>query len=266
MAQFSTHLAIGTLLGAGYGFAGANAYGIDTDHAVVAGGLTLLGAILPDFDSDHNGFVSELFGLAGAIVPLLLLQRMFDYGLTMQQVLIASAILYLLIRYCASYVFFHFTVHRGMLHSIPALAIAGLIVYALNNHEEAFTRHYMALSVMVGYLSHLILDHFTEVNFAGSAVKLNGLAGSALKLYSPSWKANLITYGLFLVTGRSYVMSPSGVPMPTDGPQGNPPTANVQRQPTRQPSVNADAPVVPPPQPLPEVRQVIQPASLQKNR
>ena len=260
MAQFSTHLAVGTLLGAGYGFAGANAYGIETDHAALAGGLTLLGSILPDFDSDHNGFVQELFGLAGAIVPLLLLQRMFDYGLTMQQVLIASAILYLLIRYCASYVFFHFTVHRGMLHSIPALAIAGFIVYMIHDHDAPFTRHFMALSVMVGYLSHLILDHFTEVNFAGSAVKLNGLAGSALKLYSPSWKANLITYGLFLLTGRSYVMSPGGVPMPADGTQ--PPM--VQKQPNGQPTANG--PNVPPPQPLPEVRQVIQPTSLKKNR
>jgi hypothetical protein len=47
---------------------------------------------------------------------------------------------------------------------------------------------------MIGFLSHLVLDELSSINFMGFTVKLNKYAGSALKLFSPSWAATATTY------------------------------------------------------------------------
>jgi len=48
--------------------------------------------------------------------------------------------------------------------------------------------------VMLGFLSHLVLDELCSVNFMGVTIKLNKYAGSALKFRSPSAAATGLTY------------------------------------------------------------------------
>jgi hypothetical protein len=101
---------------------------------------------------------------------------------------------YLLVRYVVRFLFQRLTVHRGMFHSVPAMLIAGLAVYLLHHGPDQKTRLYLAGGTMLGFLSHLVLDEIYAVNFMGVRFKLNKYAGSALKLFSPSWAATLATY------------------------------------------------------------------------
>jgi hypothetical protein len=81
-----------------------------------------------------------------------------------------------------------------MFHSIPAMLIAGLVVYLLYPSDNHRLRLFLAGGVMLGFLSHLVLDELYSVDFMGLRIHLNKYAGSALKLVSPSWSATLTTY------------------------------------------------------------------------
>jgi hypothetical protein len=198
MASYRGHLTFSAALGAAYGGAALWYWGLaDWGPALLAVGLTTLGGLLPDLDSDSGVPVRELFSLAAAVTPFLLYQHLHERGLSGDQVLVVLAGVYLFIRYVVSAIFKHYTVHRGMFHSIPALLIAGLAFYLVYHGSSSKPqRVYLAGGVMLGFLSHLVLDEIYSVDFMGLRLKLNRYAGSALKLTSKSWSATLATYAV----------------------------------------------------------------------
>jgi membrane-bound metal-dependent hydrolase YbcI (DUF457 family) len=201
VASYRGHLTFSTGLGLAYGGFAAWKLGVPVPVAAVGGLFTALGGLLPDLDSDSGVPVRELFGLAGAAVPLLLLRTLADSGLSAEETLLAAAGAYAVIRYGLANVFRHLTVHRGMFHSIPAMLVAGLVTFLAYRHPVPELRAYLALGVMVGFLSHLVLDELCAVDFRGLTPKLNQFAGSAVKLTSASWAANAVCYGLLLGLG-----------------------------------------------------------------
>jgi hypothetical protein len=196
MASYRGHLTFSAALGVAYGGAALWYCGLnDWGPALLAVGVTTLGGLLPDLDSDSGVPVRELFSLAATITPFLLYQHLHDRGLSGDQVLVLLALVYLFIRYVLSTIFKHYTVHRGMFHSLPALLIAGLAFYLVYHGSSGkYQRLYLAGGVMLGFLSHLVLDEIYSVDFMGLHVKLNRYAGSALKLTSKSWSATVATY------------------------------------------------------------------------
>jgi hypothetical protein len=199
MASYKGHLTFSTALGAAYGAVGLFGMDYDWGTAWLAGGLTAVGGLLPDLDSQSGVPVREMFGLAAALAPFLMYQRLMDDSrLTNHaKVIVVLAAIYLVIRYVLSMVFKRVTVHRGMFHSIPGMLIAGLIVFLLySNPSSLKARLFVATGVMIGFLSHLILDELCSVDFMGLRIRLNKYAGSALKFFSPSWSATLLTYAV----------------------------------------------------------------------
>jgi hypothetical protein len=90
-----------------------------------------------------------------------------------------------------------------MFHSLPAMLIAGLGVYLVYPNPNVPVRLYLAGGVMIGFLSHLVLDELYAVDFMGVGIRLNKYAGSALKLASPSRTATLAAY--LLLGGLGYL-------------------------------------------------------------
>jgi hypothetical protein len=196
MASYRGHLALSSVLGAAYGGVGALLLGLDWGPVFLGAGLTTLGGLLPDLDSDSGVPVREMFGLAAAITPLLLLGRLKDLGFSTEQMLVVMASVYVFIRYPVRYAFQRLTVHRGMFHSIPAMCVVGLIIFLLHFSPDRKIRLFLAGGTMLGFLSHLVLDELCSVTFMGRDLRLNKYAGSALKLVSPSVRATLTTYGI----------------------------------------------------------------------
>lgn len=217
MASYLGHLSFSTALGAAYGCLGSLQLGMDWGPVFLGGGLTALGGLLPDVDSDSGVPVREMFGLAAVMVPLMLVHRLQAMGFTAEQVLAILGGVYLLIRYGISGVFKRFTVHRGIYHSIPALLIAGLTVFLLYDSPNLDLRLYLAGGTMLGFLSHLVLDELCSVDFEGGTPQLNAFAGSALKLFSKSWLITLATYVLLVGLGwlASQAFNAPGVKKPT---------------------------------------------------
>src|SRR5438132_10271343 len=135
MAAFKQHLMFSCALGAGYSLA-LRYLGFEPTHAALAGALCGASGMLPDLDSASGRPVRELFGLTAAVVPLLLLHRLQDAGLTAEGMILLMAGLYLAIRFGAAWLFSHLTVHRGMFHSVPAAFIASEITFLAHNCPE----------------------------------------------------------------------------------------------------------------------------------
>src|ERR1700751_3404170 len=164
MASYRGHLTLSSILGAGVGIAAAWGLGLDWGPVFLGAGLTALGGLLPDLDSDSSVPVRELFGLAAAATPILLVRRVMNQGFSTEQTLVILSGVYLLIRYGARTLLGRLTVHRGMFHSIPAMFIAGLVVLLVYHSPEVQIRLYLAGGVMLGFLSHLVLDEIYAVD------------------------------------------------------------------------------------------------------
>ncbi|MFO0863906.1 MAG: metal-dependent hydrolase [Gemmataceae bacterium] len=208
MASFKVHVTTSTILGGLYALAGTSGWNLDWGQALMAAGLCSVGGMMPDFDSDSGIPVRHLFGLAGMAAPLFLMPRFLEAGFSIEKALILAAIAYFVVRYALAEFFKRFTVHRGMFHSIPAMLIAGLVVFQLYQHSQLGLRQYMALGTMIGFLSHLVLDELYAVDLNGLVPRLNKAAGSALKLFSPSWKATGFCYAVLFVLGSSAWWTP----------------------------------------------------------
>ncbi|MBN9118943.1 MAG: metal-dependent hydrolase [Planctomycetes bacterium] len=196
MAGFRTHITVSSFCGIAYGGVAVQPLGFSTEAGLLAAGVTAVGGMLPDLDSDSGVPVREMFGLAAVLVPLLLVRRLMHAGMSTEGVLAALLFAYAFIRYGVANVFKKFTVHRGMYHSIPAMLISGLCVYLAYHSPDRSIRVLLACGVMIGFLSHLLLDEIYSVDWRGAKPKLKASAGSAFKFGSSSLFATAMCYAI----------------------------------------------------------------------
>ncbi len=229
MASFRGHLAFSASLGAVYGGLAFWQLGYDWGAAALAAGLTAVGGMMPDLDSDSGVPVREMFGLAAVFIPLILLRRLIHSGLEPEQILVILGVIFISVRYGMSRLFKRFTVHRGMFHSIPGMLIAGMLTFLGYHHPNIGPRLLLSIAVMMGFFSHLLLDELYAVDFRGLTPKLNQFAGSALKLASKSRPATIMTYLLLaLLSGLVFIdLKPGGETGSSDSP-----TISVPQQPS----------------------------------
>ncbi len=202
MAMFKQHVMFSTVLGAGYAVI-AKGLGAEPTHAILAGGLCGVAGMLPDLDSDSGRPVRELFGITAAVVPLLLFPRLARAGFCAEAVILVAAALYFLIRFGAAWVFRHYTVHRGMFHSLPAAVIAGEVGFLLHDCPEPQGRMILAGGVFLGFLSHLALDEI--YGLSDRPLKFKRAGGSTFKLASSSLLATAVCW--LILTGFTYVIA-----------------------------------------------------------
>jgi hypothetical protein len=219
MAAFRQHVTVSSTLGVAY-TAACIYTGTEWSLAALGGMLCALGGMLPDLDSDSGRPVAEIFGITAALLPMLLLQRLRDMGLTREAIIIALAGCYMALRFGAPLILGALTVHRGMYHSIPAALICAEIVFLAHKTTDLSGSVKLALGVFIGFMSHLIMDEIWSVNLSGVTIKLKSSAGSALKLFSPSLAGTLCAYVIlaaltYLVGVREGYFEPVQLPFPT---------------------------------------------------
>jgi membrane-bound metal-dependent hydrolase YbcI (DUF457 family) len=199
MAGFKTHIATSTVLGIGYGATAHLGYGVPVDQCLLAAGLCSVSGMLPDLDSDNSVPVRESLAFAGAAVPMLLVERFRQMGMTTDSIVLTSAVLYVLIRGAFGAFLKAYTRHRGMFHSLPAALIFAELAYLACDCTSNSARLFKAGGVLIGFLSHLILDEIWAVDWRNGRLKSS--FGTALKLWDKVWWANLSTYAkLILLT------------------------------------------------------------------
>ena len=214
MAGFKTHITVSSILGIGYGGVACLNYGVPWPTCVLAGGLCGVSGMLPDIDSDSGTPLRESMAFAAAVVPMMLLHRFQRMGMSHESMILTAAAIYLLVRFGAATVLKHCTVHRGMFHSLPAAVIFGEIVFLLASGDDLRLRAYMAGAVVLGYLSHLVLDEIWSFGWRHGLPRLKHSFGTALKLFGQSGWAKLLAYAQLAVLTAVILFEPLYPPAP----------------------------------------------------
>lgn len=187
MANFRTHLIVAATASTAIAVGGvyAKLFGVTT--AVLCAIIGTIGGLLPDIDLDHSTPAKHGFFL-GSLITSMLIVILYANSYRQSELILDSLILWLvsfvLIRFVLLESFSRLTVHRGMVHSVPYMAIFGLLAvygafYGLN--MTAFTSWAFGLCLFIGSLVHLLLDEIYSVDAFG--LKLKKSAGSALKFF-----------------------------------------------------------------------------------
>ena len=201
MAQFRTHIGWGAVIGAA-AVVVAMLYSL-VSYPAMAGWIFLaviIGSLLPDLDLDEGMPFQIVFGLLGIAGGALTFYRLYAGGQhAWMPLALMPLLVFALIRFVAGRVFEHFTNHRGMFHSIPAAALAGLLsIWFL--HAVGFLKgleFFFGAAITVGYLGHLVLDEiYSAINVHGHSILPKSSLGSALKFRSRSHAATLAFYVL----------------------------------------------------------------------
>lgn len=201
MAGFHTHITVSTLVGVGYAALGAYGYELPLATCAIGGGLCAICGIMPDLDSDNAVPARETLSFLAAVVPMLLFYRFHYEGLATENILLFGAPLYLMIRFGFGQIL-KASVHRGMFHSLPAMAICGLIAYELCDTGVSFGRIYKGCGASLGYLVHLILDEIWAVELTRFGFRFKKSFGTAMKFLGQSGPANSSTWAL--LAGMSF--------------------------------------------------------------
>lgn len=194
MGNYRQHLGFAGFLGVGYAAATFLLAGIHWLYGTVAALLTTISGLLPDLDSDSGVEMKGFTGMLGVLVAVAVWEGLgkahpppaFELHLW------ATVISYVAVRHGIRRIASRLTVHRGISHSIPTGAVWGALVYLhypSNNHS---LRVMMAVAVMGGFLSHLLLDEICSVDLSGARV--NKAFGTAIKFWAPSVWSTVAIY------------------------------------------------------------------------
>lgn len=187
MANFHTHLTIAATASVALSTLGAytKLFGITT--GVLCAVVGTLGGLLPDIDLDHSTPAKHGF-LVGSLVVSTLLVIFYANAYRQDELLLDSLILwtvsFVIVRFGILATFSRLTVHRGMVHSVPYMAMFALVLtcgafYGLK--MTAFVSWVLGLFLFVGALVHLVLDEIYSVNVFGMRLKKS--SGTALKFF-----------------------------------------------------------------------------------
>lgn len=227
MAGFKTHITTSTVVGVGYGVAGA-AMGVPVASCCLAGGLCSVAGMLPDLDSDSGIPIRESFAFLAAVVPMLMVSRFEHMGMPHEAIVLAGGMIYIAIRFGVAEIFRRYTVHRGMWHSVPAALTAGLLAFLICETTDLRIRIFWSAAVVLGFMTHLVLDEIWSVEMRRGRLRFKKSFGTAIKFWSRrSLWANLSTYGKLIVVTSLVVGDP--LMMEQFHPQGRfatPRTAN----------------------------------------
>ena len=193
MADFKSHMTVSTITGGVLAVAGTQA-GMPLTTCVIAGGLCSVSGMLPDLDSDSGRPLREATTLGAAVVPILMVDRFQKLHLNHDTMVLIAALVYVTIRFVVAEIFRRYTVHRGMWHSLPAAAIVGMFAFLVISGEDISIRLFKTSGVVIGFLSHLILDEIWSVDFRRGRYAFKKSFGTALKLWGNNRWANYVTY------------------------------------------------------------------------
>lgn len=207
MAGFQTHIGTSTVLGMVYGAAGAY-LGVPVETCFLAGGLCSVSGMLPDLDSDSGTPVREMTTFLAALVPMLMIERFQSFNWSRETMAFVAMLIYIAIRFGLVEIFKRYTVHRGMWHSIPACLTCGLLTFLIVGGQDLNIRAFKACAVILGFMSHLVLDEIWSINVRSGRLNIKRSFGTAIKFWSKDSWANYSTYVKLVVVALFAIGDP----------------------------------------------------------
>lgn len=176
-------------------------YALVTDIALLVFlfGVTVIGSFLPDTDSDSSMPFYLVFGAmtlaATTVVVLYTLATPYAEDWRYLVGIPGAALIFFWV--VVGGIVKRLTHHRGMFHSLPAMAIAAVGAFLLARHygfsEEVAL--YFGAAMAAGFLTHLLLDEiYAGVTLDGVLFNPKSTFGGATKIFGNSNSANVATY------------------------------------------------------------------------
>ncbi|KAF7767551.1 hypothetical protein PCIT_a4506 [Pseudoalteromonas citrea] len=181
MANFSTHLKASVVTSAALS---TIILAVNLVPILQVCGLFIIGSLaglVPDLDSDRSKSLNTLFSIFTLAVSAIVVLS-FDFD-SLTEIWAILLLIYGFIHFLIKPIFEHFTVHRGSFHSISAVVLVVLTTLNLTIWLDfSITLAVLsAIYVLVGCLTHLILDECYSVDINNREIKAS--FGSALKLF-----------------------------------------------------------------------------------
>ncbi len=206
MANFPTHIAVGTLVSGALATLTLAADAVSPENVLAVAIAGVVGSVLPDIDLKESRPSQAMFNGLGLFISFAML-FVFVAQLSIAEMWILWIGTYISIRYVAYFIFHRMSYHRGIYHSVLAgvffwFVTAIIYRYVLQRHEGvawlagAFT--------FIGYLVHLTLDEIYSVDVMGARIKRS--FGSALKLIDRKHMGH--TSAMAIATVIAFLLTP----------------------------------------------------------
>jgi membrane-bound metal-dependent hydrolase YbcI (DUF457 family) len=185
LANFPTHIAIGTVVSGALATVTVAADMVAPENIVAVTLAGVLGSVLPDIDLKDSRPSRAMFaGLAVffSFAVLFSLDRKFSIA----EMLIMWMGTLVFVRYVAKEVFFRFSYHRGIWHSLLATLFCAFLTAAIYSRllgRDDGVAWLAAGFMAIGYITHLVLDEIYSVDVMDTRIKAS--FGTALKMIDP---------------------------------------------------------------------------------
>ncbi|WP_299497331.1 metal-dependent hydrolase [uncultured Shewanella sp.] len=203
MANFSTHLKASTLTSAPLSSIALATHILTLPESLLLFSIGALSGLLPDLDSDNSTSIQWLFSILGFFLSASVI---FLYPLSsLMEMWVVGIVIYVITMYAIKPIFEKITVHRGTLHSILAVimfALAG-ITLSLVMQQSLSLSLLIGLAILIGALTHLVLDECYSVDLANNTLKSS--FGTAMKFLDRRYPLTTLIQVLFIGAGLFYL-------------------------------------------------------------
>jgi hypothetical protein len=205
MANFTTHIAVGTVVSGALATLTMAADVIAPDNLIAVTAAGVLGSVLPDIDLKDSRPAQAMFsGLALFLSFVALFTVAYKFSIAEMWGIWLGTLVG--VRYGLAYLFHRFSYHRGIWHSLLAGLFFVFLTAATFRHVLGRPEGVAWLAggfMFIGYLTHLALDEIYSVDVLGTRIKSS--FGSAFKLIDgKNWGDTALIGGLtaliFMVT------------------------------------------------------------------
>jgi len=206
MANFTTHIAAGTVVSGALATLTLAADVISPANLVAVTMAGVLGSVLPDIDLKDSRPSRAMFAGLGIFFSFAVLFTCADkYSIAELWILWLGTLV--AVRYGLHAIFHRLSVHRGIWHSLlaavfSAAATAVVFKYMLGRHEGVA---WLAAGFMfIGFIVHLILDEMYSVDVMDTRIKAS--FGTALKFIDAKHPRH--TAAMAIATGLAIFFAP----------------------------------------------------------
>jgi hypothetical protein len=206
MANFTTHLAAGTLVSGGLATLTMAADVVAPENLVAVTMACVLGSVLPDIDLKDSRPSKAMFSGLAIFFSFAVLFTAAEH-LSVVEMLIAWLGTLVFVRYGAKALFHEFSYHRGIWHSVLAAvfcsAVTAVVYYYILRRPDGVA--WLAAGFMfIGFMTHLVLDEIYSVDVMDVRVKAS--FGTAVKLADTNRWGH--TIAMAVATGLVFMIVP----------------------------------------------------------
>ncbi|MEQ1711595.1 MAG: metal-dependent hydrolase [Hyphomicrobium sp.] len=199
MANFTTHIAVGTVVSGGLSVVTLAADVVAPENLLAVTLAGVLGSVLPDIDLKDSRPSKAMFSGLGVFFSFAVLFN-FAHKYSVVEMMILWLGTLVAVRYGLHAIFHRLAVHRGIWHSLlagafSAAATAVVFYHVLGRHEGVA---WLGAGFMfIGFVTHLLLDEIYSVDVMD--VRMKSSFGTAMKVFDSRYPQASVAMAAALV-------------------------------------------------------------------